>query len=527
MDDAYIHLVYAQNLVEHGGLFFSAPGEAGIGTSSILWTLLLAGGKVLGLPLTLLAKGLGILSLATVGVGVYALLRPVWGFGRAIVCAVFVTLSGNMLWFALSGMETALFLALAVLVLLAYRGSRWWLTGGLLALLTLTRVEGAILLAAIGALEWIRYRRIGRGLLTAALVCGLMCAPWFGLLLLRTGHLMPTSGIGKHFTSRIAIQAVVERSPGLAGLAAIPALVYAVTWLLFLLEFNLGGMALPGPRLAIVAAADSPAYPVSVWAIFFWAAAVLPLLWVGGRRLLSISAWRRWILDRDRRALLVLGVWAVLHNLAYMIYLPIPGTASRYGAINHLVLWMLLAAGLFTLARRTRPMVWFGGAVVVLVVANLVYWNGVYDANLEHMNSVRIAAARYIRDELSPSDVCAAFDIGAVRYHSRRTIVDLGGLLEPTAQRWLESGAVDRYLLDRQVTCLVVPGRRGPADEGWLDLVALAGLTDSDELVMEEAAAFEIEHDRWLQGYLATTNYQASVVIYRLIPRLAPGASPQ
>ncbi len=524
IDDAYIHLVYAQNLSEHGDLFFNSPADAGIGTSSILWVLLLAGGNAIGLPMTFLAKALGLLSLAVVGTGAFVLLRPIAGLWQALVCAALTVLSGNLLWFALNGMETTLFLALGVLALLAYRRRSWWLVGALLGLLTLTRVEGVYLLAALFVVEGIGRRRIDRGLLQAALVWGLVCAPWSGYLLLRTGHLLPTSGVAKSFTSRIAIQLVVERSPILARLVAAPMLVYLGAWALYLLEFNLGGMTLPGPRLAVVAAGDGPAYSVSVWAMAVWAAVILPLLWAGGRRLISVSAWQRWIRDRDRQPLLLLGVWTLLHNLGYMLYLPVPGCASRYGAVNHLVLWMVLTAGLFTFARRAGRFAWLGVGLLAVFLANLTYWDGVYDANLEHMTAVRIAAARFIREEIPPAEVCAAFDIGVVRYHSRRPIVDLGGLLEPEARRWFEAGAVDRYLREQRATCLVLPGRAGSREEGWFDLATLTGLTDSDLLRMEELAVFEIAPERWLRGYLATTNYQASVVIYRLIPRPDPGA---
>jgi hypothetical protein len=46
MDDTYIHFVYAQNLVEQGRLMFSFPSEKGVGSTSLLWVLLLAGGPL-------------------------------------------------------------------------------------------------------------------------------------------------------------------------------------------------------------------------------------------------------------------------------------------------------------------------------------------------------------------------------------------------------------------------------------------------------------------------------------------------
>jgi len=62
----------------------------------------------------------------------------------------------------------------------------------------------------------------------------------------------------------------------------------------------------------------------------------------------------------------------------------------------------------------------------------------------------------------------------------------------------------------------VLPGRTGVSDEGWFDFAKLMGLTYSPLLRMNLLKVFEIDHNRWLQGYLPTGNYQDSVTIYRL-----------
>jgi hypothetical protein len=56
MDDTYIHFVYADNLVSYGKLFFSDVNEKGVGATSPLWVFLLAGFKLLGIPLRYLQK---------------------------------------------------------------------------------------------------------------------------------------------------------------------------------------------------------------------------------------------------------------------------------------------------------------------------------------------------------------------------------------------------------------------------------------------------------------------------------------
>jgi hypothetical protein len=66
------------------------------------------------------------------------------------------------------------------------------------------------------------------------------------------------------------------------------------------------------------------------------------------------------------------------------------------------------------------------------------------------------------------------------------------------------------------VDCLVLPGRIGAVDDGWFDHAKIMGFTTTPLFEMREVAVFEIERDRWLRGYLATNNYQATVTIYRL-----------
>lgn len=520
MDDSYIHMIYAKNLVEQGTLMFSQPGEKGVGTSSILWVLLLAGGHAVGISMHLSAKMLGAACLAAVGASLYALLRGFWRPAPALAAALLVMLSGNMLWFSLSGMETMLFVALGMIALLLYRDRRWICLGLALGLLALARPEGVLLGAAIALLEGLRslpVRRGGalRGLLLCGLVCLLVCGPWFGYLLWRTGHVLPTSALGKQLTSLVAARYVLAQNNAPALLGRLTGLIYIGLWVVYLLEFTLGGFSLPAPRLVVTLVAGEAGYVVSAWAIAGWAVAA-SLLAAAGRRFIRFDRWRGWLEDPARRPLMALLLWTFLHNLVYALYLPVPGTASRYGALNHLVLWTALVFGLQYFAHRRRLQGALALGVAVLALANTLYWNRVYDANLEHMLEVRIQAAEYLRESLPAGQVCAVSDIGAVRYYSQRAVVDLGALVDPEAGEWFLQGATDRYLLEKRATCLVLPGRSGTTADGWMDIAEILGLTDSDLLEMRPVQVFEIDRQRWLLGYLPTHNYQASVVIYAL-----------
>jgi hypothetical protein len=517
MDDTYIHFVYAQNLAEQGRLIFNTADERGVGTTSLLWVLLLASGHSLGLSMHVLAKGLAIASLATIGMGINLLLRPIWGPIPALGGAVLVALSGNMLWFALSGMETALFLAFGMLALLAYREERWPWLGVCLGLMTLTRPEGLALAVAIACVDWWCHRTIRHNIVVTGLICALICGPWFGYLLWRTGHVIPTSGVGKRLTTSLGIRLAAERSESLGALGRLPALIYVGLWVFYLLEFTLGGMALPPPHFRVGAALSNLDYTVSLWAIVGWVGVIAPLLCAAGRRVSGLRRWSDWIQDHDRRPMVVFLVWTGLHNLVYMLFLPVPGTASRYGALNHVALWLALTMGLLSFVRHTRLWPWLAGGLIITAITNTVYWNGVYDANLDHMQNVRIAAARFVHDHIPPENQCAAHDIGAVRYHGQRPIIDLCGLIDPDACTWYQEGKYDRYLVQRDVDCLILPGRIGTTDEGWFDAAEVMGFTTTSLFQMHQVAVFEIDHDRWLQGYLPTTNYQATVVIYELV----------
>ncbi|RJP51444.1 MAG: hypothetical protein C4583_08560 [Anaerolineaceae bacterium] len=515
MDDAYIHFVYAENLAEHGKLFFSFPDEKGLATSSFLWVVLLAAGHTLGIPVHLTAKALGVASLILVGIGVYLLLRSLWTPLRSAAAALLVSLSGNLLWFSLNGMETTLFLALGVLTLLSHRAGRWGWFGFLAALLTLTRPEGLFLLAAIGLAELLAHGRLRREFVLAASIGLLLAAPWYGYIKLRTGHFLPTSASAKQFGSAVATNFLLEQYHLPKFLGSISNLLYPAMWIAYLLEFGLGGMALPPPKFRMAGVAGSPGVDISVWA-FLAAAMVIWLMYRAGARFFKSSKWISWSRDPRKRELLILFFWVVLHNLAYMLLLPIPGTASRYGAVNYIILWIGIVAGFSSLARISFRRWVVGLFLLVIALANGLYWNRVYDANIEHMLDARIAAARYVRENFSDGELCAAFDVGSLRYYSDRPLVEIAALMNPDgADKFFEGGA-DDYLVEHGVTCLVLPGRTGQQSEGILDFAAIMGLTDSPLFEMELVKVFEIDHDRWLLGYLPTVNYQASVTIYWL-----------
>lgn len=187
-EDAYITFRYASNLARGHGFVFN-PGEWVLGTSTPLWTLLLATLGWLGFDIPTaatwiyslsasVAGGLGALLLRRCGhanAGVLFGLAAAWGLG-----------SGSMY----CGMETALYLALILGSLLAAERQRVVATGVLLGLTCLTRYDGGVVAMAVGFhLWWVR----GRPPWREAMIASMLVVPWLLFALWTFGSVLPNT----------------------------------------------------------------------------------------------------------------------------------------------------------------------------------------------------------------------------------------------------------------------------------------------------------------------------------------------
>ncbi len=120
LDDAWIHQTYARNLGLHGEFAF-VPGQPSAGSTSLLWTGLLAIGYVLRIEPRVWAYTLGALLLALNAWLVYKLVLRWWpgATAAALLGGLLVTVEWHLVWSAGSGMETLLYAAgaLAIFVL--------------------------------------------------------------------------------------------------------------------------------------------------------------------------------------------------------------------------------------------------------------------------------------------------------------------------------------------------------------------------------------------------------------------------
>jgi hypothetical protein len=456
-DDSWIHLSFVRNLAEHGVLGFN-DGEWSGGTTSLLWDVLvvpfylLSGGQMLAA-----AYLVGVVCYLMAGVALYLLLesafvRTAWGRGLALAGAAgFVTI-GLVPYLALSGMETLLFLALALWSLVAYVRGRYGWAGGLLAALSVTRIEalGLVFLLALATfVASIRSGRQGRWRAwTIFQVTGPAVLSFFFYLMLNwrvTGRLMPTTLAGRKW---------------LWGLPD--------GWLLFSPERARFYLRDWGRLVAHFCFADAGWVPLVV---------VTGLSTVG----LGDALRRARSLRPGDLGPVLLVIWVLVHNLAYLFLLP--AASARYQAPNLVALPALAAMGAYALVLafqvRYRPWaaVLAGLAIVGSVLPGGIAYRQVYADNVDHIDRVHVAAGRWVAAQLSPDALVAAFDVGAVRYFGRRRTLDLGGLMDARfTSEYLIPGRVGDYLYEQGATHLVMPE---PAREGQTDLGKRLGLDSS------------------------------------------------
>jgi hypothetical protein len=169
-DDSFITYRYARNFAQGNGLRFN-PGDNSNSASSFLFVLLLGVGHfVTRVPIEILATMINVAALlglvTMVTYLIFKFSKSLWGYPVALTIGLSIVTHGPLVYWTLSGMETTFFMALlAAAVLLLF--SAIDLDGRdqsipflvILGLLAITRVEGAVCGAALGALCSLKYSK--------------------------------------------------------------------------------------------------------------------------------------------------------------------------------------------------------------------------------------------------------------------------------------------------------------------------------------------------------------------------------
>jgi hypothetical protein len=203
-DDAHITFRHADNLAHGRGLVFN-PGERVEGTSAFLFALILAVPMIFGAAPLAVAQLVGALATAALVAYVFATVRLFTRGARggllALGAALATAWATPIAAYAMSGMETSLYVALLVAALHHHlRDPASRASAALFALAALTRPEGAGMFAVVQAIALARALREGgdlRRALRPLATFAAIFAPFLVFRLAYYGELVPNTVVAK------------------------------------------------------------------------------------------------------------------------------------------------------------------------------------------------------------------------------------------------------------------------------------------------------------------------------------------
>ena len=404
LDDAWIHQTYARNLGQRFEFAF-VPGQPSAGSTSPLWTALLAVGYALRVDYRVWTYGLGALLLALNGWLAHRLVARLWPNHSAAAWAagVLVVAEWHLIWSGASGMETVAFSAAALLVFaLEARFPLWLGVAGGLALFL--RPDGLSLLPFV--LWRAAVRPLDSGSSPQAATIGQSLAA-FGRSVSLKGGLQALAGFGLLLAAYLLFNLTVGGTPWpntLYAKQAEYAILRELPLTARLVQVSVPPLAgpavllLPGIGLCCLAFLRTPGR---------WEP-VLPLAWAAG--LIVVYALRLPVTYQHGRYLI--PVIPVL-------------MASGVGG-----LWPRLQLGGPRPLGRILSRVWLA-SVGVAAAAFWLVGAQAYAREVRIIDTEVVAAARWVAAHTEPDALIAAHDIGALGYFAGRPLVDMAGLISP------------------------------------------------------------------------------------------------
>ncbi|GAB4459739.1 MAG: hypothetical protein Fur0044_52380 [Anaerolineae bacterium] len=470
LDDAWIHQTYARNLARSGQLAF-VPGVPSAGSTAPLWSFLLSLGYLLGVPFKIWTYGLGLVFLGLTGWTVARLANHLFpeqpGIGKW--AGLFCLFEWHLIWAAVSGMETILFVWLSL-----------WLVERYLAGKRMANQRMAN--RRIG--EYSPFADFGLGLIGGLLILtrpeGLGLIGLIGLDMIYQGwrqrrELKGTEGI-KGAEGNLVPPSVPLSSPQFPQFRVFWLVTGVVLLLVPYVAFHLWNTGLPFPNTFYAKQAE---YRVILEKVPLWwrlwgnfsqpaetVQGVFRVVFIGAQFLLAPGlAFGAWLTFKERRwNLLFIWGWWIGFLLLYALRLPVTYQHGRYQIPA--IAWIILL-GVWGTARllqkvprrsvvgRALSRAWVL-SLALLALAFTFIGAQAYGRDVRFIESEMVAAARWLAAQTPPGTLIAAHDIGAIGYFTERPLIDLAGLVTPEIIPIIrDEPALLRFVTARQAAYLV------------------------------------------------------------------------
>ncbi|GAB4311404.1 MAG: hypothetical protein Kow0059_01430 [Candidatus Sumerlaeia bacterium] len=406
LDDAYITFQYARNISEGHGFIFT-PRYPTWGTTTPLWTLLLAAAGALGLPIPPAAFAFDVAALVLQAVFVWMLFDALGVRAWAPAAIVFVQAMWSLPT-SLPGMEYGLYAALCLGALGGVVRGAWVTAAVCAALAAVARPDGALVWVLCAA-AWLIHthgRARPRAVIAAA---GILPLLWYGFALWTWGRLTPQTLATRRFE---------------AG-------VWGRFWDYWLVNYfhPRGWVWLVVPVLAglILAALENRR---AVWVGLFFAG------YTGMYSLFGLPALSPYFCPVNLVALAAVVLVPALGGRRCSLRSRIPLPQVRYGLLAVLVLAALWGNGRMSLDAR-----------------RFFFKYRTLDTKLDTYRAV----GRWLAETTPPQTTFAANEIGALTWFSRRDIVEVGGLVNPDGLARMVDGKLHEIIQSARPDLIILP----------------------------------------------------------------------
>lgn len=383
-DDAFITFRYAENIAAGNGFVYNV-GERVLGTTTPLFTLILAALVRLGIPVETAALLISLPASGLTAVVLYRWAKSLDYEPFAFIPVIIYILFTRLLATDSAGMETALFTLLVTVSLYFQYRMRVVEAMSLAALSAVTRPEGFLVLAILFAWDIFQHRR---NLLINSIVAVLVVLPWIIFAYGYFGSPIPNSIHGK------------------------------------LALYSRFGTLSPWNNISFLLGWQNP------FGIFLTIGSLIGCWWLWKKHRLG---WPELIWVAAMLGFLTISRTHLFVWYAVPIYpVLIIWTTALFPAAYQRFAWLR------RYSQVTVPTIVIGLTIVMLAANYIPVQN--YQSYQKTLTTVHRAIGIYLRDHAKKGDVVAAEDIGYLGYYSGLKIIDRDGLISPEAAPYNETG---------------------------------------------------------------------------------------